>query len=227
MKRSTAAAVLFLAGTPALAHRLDEYLQGTILSIEKSRVQAQITLTPGVIVFPALIPQIDTDGNGAISDGEQRAYAARVLRDLTLTVDGQLLIPKLVSARFPAVEEMKEGRGEIQIEFAAGLPRGARNRKLTFENRHQSQIAAYQVNCLVPSDPDIRITAQNRNYSQSLYELDYEETDMSRAPFLSSLGSDGSWWLSAVAMLLLARFAFLWRRRGRHLSPAPRYASYL
>jgi hypothetical protein len=30
--------MLMLAVTPAIAHRLDEYLQGTILSIEKNRV---------------------------------------------------------------------------------------------------------------------------------------------------------------------------------------------
>ena len=45
MKGKLAAAViLLLAGTPALAHRLDEYLQGTLISVEKARLQAQMTL---------------------------------------------------------------------------------------------------------------------------------------------------------------------------------------
>ncbi len=48
----SAAAILVLAGTPAFAHRLDEYLQGTIISVEKNRVDFQMTLTPGVAVFP-------------------------------------------------------------------------------------------------------------------------------------------------------------------------------
>ena len=103
---------------------------------------------------------------------------------------------------------MKEGRGEIRIEFSAEVPRNGPNRKLTLENHHQSRIAAYQVNCLVPRDPDIRIVAQNRNYSQSLYELDYVQAGV------HSGWSADQVWVGAVALLLFARFAFLWRRRA-------------
>src|ERR1700722_11282660 len=117
-----AAAILLLAGTPARAHRLDEYLQGTILSVEKNRMDAQITLTPGVAVFPLLIADIDTDGNGVISAAEQQAYVGRILRDLSLKIDGHSLAPRLLSMEFPAIAEMKEGRGEIHIEFDADLP---------------------------------------------------------------------------------------------------------
>jgi len=54
MKAGILAAILALAVTPASAHRLDEYLQGTIVSIEKTQVRAQMTLTPGVAVFERL-----------------------------------------------------------------------------------------------------------------------------------------------------------------------------
>jgi hypothetical protein len=77
---------------------------------------------------------------------------------------------------------MKEGSGEIQLEFSAELPRGGRNRALTLENHHQSGISAYLVNSLVPKDPEIRITAQNRNYSQSFYRLEYEQKDAAVTP---------------------------------------------
>jgi len=155
--RLAAAAMILLAGTPALAHRLDEYLQGTLISVEKNRLQAQITLTPGVAVFQVLLAEIDTDADGVISETEQRAYAARVLRDLSLTIDGHPLTPRLISRQFPTIQEMQAGRGEIQIEFSADLPLGGANRRLIFENHHFRQIAAYQVNCLVPRDPDIRM----------------------------------------------------------------------
>src|SRR5208283_308528 len=112
-----------------------------------------------------LLAEIDIDKNGIISDIEQHAYSSRILRDLSLKIDGQVLTPQLVSMQFPAIGEMEAGRGEIQIEFAADLPPGSSHRKLTFENHHQSRIAAYQVNCLISRDPDIRILAQNRNYS--------------------------------------------------------------
>jgi hypothetical protein len=194
---------------PALAHRLDEYLQGTILSVEKGRMQAQITLTPGVAVYRIVLAQIDADADGVISKTEQQVYAGRVLRDLSLTLDGHRLTPRLVSVEFPAIEEMKEGSGEIRIEFNADLPRSGPNRRLTIENHHQSRIAAYQVNCLVSRDPDIRIVAQNRNYSQSRYELDYVQSGVGSPAWWS----DDRGWLVTLALLLFARLAFLWRQR--------------
>ena len=76
------------------------------------------------------------------------------------------------------------------------------------ENRHESRIAAYQVNCLVPRDPDIRIVAQNRNYSQSHYELDYVQTGVRAAPIAFSWPGAPKW-LGTGALLLfcLARSA--------------------
>jgi hypothetical protein len=217
MRTRLAAAILALAGTPALAHRLDEYLQGAILSVEKNRLQAQMTLTPGVAVYPIVLAAIDTDSDGVISKAEQRAYAERVLRDLSLTMDGHRLTPHLVSMEFPAMEEMKEGRGEIRIEFSADLPRGGSSRTLILENHHQSRIAAYQVNCLVSSDPDIRIVAQNRNYLQSHYELQYVQSSALSGPLSLAWWSGDRTWLGSVALLLFTRFAFLWRKRARSL----------
>lgn len=96
------------------------------------------------------------------------------------------------------------------------MPPGGRNRRLTFENHHQNRIAAYQVNCLVPRDPEIQIVAQNRDYSQSLYQLDYLQKDFrsEASLFLAWWSGDGIW-LAAVAILLFARFALVWRERTR------------
>ena len=196
-------AALFAALTHA--HRLDEYLQGTIISIEKNRIEAQMTLTPGVAIFPALLASIDTDGDGTISEKEQRAYAQQVLADLSLQIDGQPLTPHLLALKFSTVEEMRDGRGEIQLEFSADLPAGGGHRKVVLENHHLSGIAAYQVNALVPRDPDIRITGQDRNYVQSIYQMTYQQAGV------STLWSSAAW-LVAIPVLLFARLAFLWRR---------------
>ena len=213
--RLAASAIVLLLCAPSFAHRLDEYLQGTLVSIGKSRFDAEITLTPGVAILPILLADIDADRDGVLSAGEQQAYAARVLRDLSVAIDGHRLTPSVISARFPAIEEMREGRGEIRIEFSAELPRGGPNRSLVLENHHQSRIAAYQVNCLVPGDPDIRIVAQKRNYSQSYYRVDYVQAGVrpSSLPFANWFRDGG--WLAAIALLLAARFAFLWLRARR------------
>lgn len=205
-------AILLLAGTTASAHRLDEYLQATTISVESDRVQAQVRLTPGVAVFPMVLANIDTNADGIISEAEQRAYAERVLGDMSITIDGDQLQLRLVSLKFAKIEEMKEGGGEIQLEFDADVSSGAPNRSLIFENHHQSRIAAYLVNCLVPRDPDIRITAQKRNYQQSFYQLHYTQADVRSGPQSSGWWSSSRGWLGAAALLLFSGFALVWRR---------------
>jgi hypothetical protein len=201
--------ILLAAAGLARAHRLDEYLQGALVSVEKDRVHVQMTLTPGVAVLPVVLAGIDRDSDGSLSAPEQRSYAVRVLRDLSLKIDGRVLIPRLISQQFSSVAEMNDGLGEVRIEFEADLPAGGSKRRLVLENHHQSSIAAYQVNCLVPRDRDIRIIAQERNYTQSHYELDYEQAG-SRSGLLSFVLSSGGGWLAAIAILLLGRLTWLW-----------------
>jgi hypothetical protein len=214
-----AAALVLLAGSLAQAHRLDEYLQGTIISVEKNRVDAQLTLTPGVAVFPIIRADIDTDGDGVISRTEQQAYARRVLEDMSLSIDGRQLTPQLRSIEFPAMDEMNAGSGEIRMEFSADLPRGGRDRKLIFENHHESRIAAYQVNCLVPRDPDIRIVAQNRNYFQSFYELDFVQTGGLSSILNLEWLPTASMAQGTATLLLVAALSLIWRRRARFVRP--------
>ena len=204
---AAAGTMLLSLGTPAFAHRLDEYLQATTISLEKDRVQAQIRLTPGVAVFPIVFASIDSDADGIISEAEQHAYAERVLRDLSLTIDGDRVQLRLVSSRASNVQEMMDGRGEIQLDVDANVPHGGHNRRLVFENHHESRIAAYLVNCLVPSDPDIRVTAQDRNYDQSFYQLDYVETGARSGPLSLGQWSGAAGWLGAAALVLFARLA--------------------
>ena len=166
-------ALLLSLGSSAEAHRLDEYLQATLISIEADLFQAQLRLTPGVAVSSAVLANIDTDSDAEISETEGRAYAEQVLHDLSLTVDGDVVSLQLSSVEFPPAKLITEGLGQIRLEFSGTLPPGPVKRTLVFENRHQRRIAEYLVNCLVPRDPTIRIVAQHRNEQQSLYQLDY------------------------------------------------------
>ncbi len=208
---AAAGAILLSAGTPGFAHRLDEYLQATMLLVEKGSVGAEIRLTPGVAVFPAVLANIDTDANGLISEVERNAYAERVLRDLSLTIDGDPVRLRLVSAKFAKSEEMKEGVGAIQLEFRADLNPGGPNRRLVFKNHHQSGMAAYLVNAQVPRDPDIRLAAQNRNEDQSVYQLDYVQAGVRSGPLSFGWWSGDRTLIGAIALLLLSRLAWIWR----------------
>lgn len=213
MKLAATGLMVWLFGTFAFAHRLDEYLQATTITLAKGRVQAQLRLTPGVAVFAFVLPTIDTNGDGKISSGEQRAYAEKVLGDLALAVDGDRLKLQLVSTKYAEIEAMREGRGEIQVDFAAAVHGDRSHRRLVFENYHQRGIGTYLVNCLVPEDPDIRVQAQTRSYDQALYRLEYVESGVRSGPQYLTWWPDGRGWLVGIAMLLMARLAVRWRMR--------------
>jgi hypothetical protein len=165
--------LLLTFATPAFAHRLDEYLQATTILVSRDHVQVQLRLAPGVAVLPIVLGSMDADGDGTISEAEERAYAERVLGDLSLSVDGRRLPLRVVSSTFATVDDLRRGLGESTLELEAKLPAGSGSRRLVFENSHQRRIAAYLVNALAPGDPSIRITSQNRDYRQSSFTLDF------------------------------------------------------
>jgi hypothetical protein len=172
-------AILLLFTAPLCAHRLDEYLQATLISLDTNRMDVTVRLIPGIAVSAAVLRNIDTDQDGTISKSERQAYAERVVRELSVRIDGSPLKLSLASVDFPAQDEMREGLGEIRLNITAALPAGGAARTLTVENRHENSISVYLVNCLVPRDPNIRILKQNRNRNQSWYQLEYA---LSNAP---------------------------------------------
>ncbi len=208
MKPKLAVAILLSLGTPIFAHRLDEYLQATIISLEKDRVGVFMRLIPGIAVSSSVLANIHGSSEGAVSEAEQHAYAEQVLKDIFLSVDGARLVPQLISASFPTAETMKEGVGEIQLEFSAHLPQTrSAKRALVWENHHQRQISAYLVNSLVPQDRDLHIVAQRRNENQSLYELDYSQDGIGAVVLSPEHFRGNRGWLTAAMLLLLAGLA--------------------
>jgi hypothetical protein len=194
--------LIFLSLTGvASAHRLDEYLQATLISVEKDHVDVSMRLIPGIAVSSAVIASIDKNGDGILSPQERWDYAQRVLSELALSIDGKKLDPKLKSADFPQVQEMRDGLGEIHIEYTAALPAGEPNRKLILENHNQGQRAVYLVNALAPIDPGISIVAQKRNQVQSTYELDYAQASGPAGPL------PASWWTPSLFQLGMRHIA--------------------
>lgn len=208
------AALVLAAASPAFAHRVDEYLQATTISVEKGRVSLQLRLAPGIEVFPKVLALIDTDRDGAIAEAELRAYAERLATELTLSVDGTRLPLRLVSSRMEALEALKDGRGTIEVEFDAAVPRGGANRRLVFENHHQRAMAEYLVNGLVPRDPEIRLGTPHRSVDQSMYQLDYAQAGIASQPASIARSTGVFGWVAALALLLFAGFTSVRRRGG-------------
>ena len=196
-KRLTVLALLAILSVPACAHRLDEYLQATIFSIERGSIQATLRLVPGVAVAPTVIALIDSNHDGVLSSKEQHRYAESVLGDLQLEEDGRSLPLQLTSATFPDITMMRGGTGEIQLTFSAERAAGGGQHQLSFANRHQSGISVYLVNSLVPHDGHLRLGAQSRNETQSIYGVTLIDANRSASQNVSFSGFRAAFRLGA------------------------------
>jgi hypothetical protein len=166
--------VLLAAAAPAGAHRLDEYLQATRLSIDLERVGLEIDLTAGVAVAPEVFAWIDTNRDGQISSAESDAYARQMLRSVVLSIDDRPVPITLVEIRVPEFSEISLGVGTIRVRATASLSATSPGRhQVSYFNTHRSESSVYLVNALVPADPRIQLAGQRRDSAQHGLTLDY------------------------------------------------------
>jgi hypothetical protein len=191
----------------AAAHRVDEYLQATRLSIDIGRVDLEIDLTAGIALASEIFAWIDTNRDGEVSNAEGEAYALKMLSSVVLKVDGRPVPIKLVETSFPQFREMSLGVGTIRLRATAKIPAASAGRhQVSFLNTHRTESSVYLVNALVPANPRIQLGDQRRDRAQLGLRLDY------------TIASDAS---SARTLMLLTAVmmaACLFLRRG--LSPA-------
>lgn len=197
-------AAVFGAGLAASgwAHRLDEYLQSTRISLEGDRLGVSLEMTPGAEVSAQVLREIDRDGDGVFSSWEEMQYAASVGKDLKLAVNGRDVELRWVSHTFPIAQEVKEGTGKIRLEFEAVAQTP---RRITFENRHLKKISVYTANLV----GDVPVRGQKRSEDQSHFEAELGERPSGDSRLLvAGLGVLG---LAAGARLI-------WRRRSSRVS---------
>jgi hypothetical protein len=203
MKRIILSALLgFSLAGRAAAHRLDEYLQATLIGVTRDGIDVEIHLTPGVQMLPVLMRVIDQDRDGRISSAEERTYVDQVLRDVELQVDGAPAPLSLIESGFPTVEEMREGLGTIRVRLRAAR----RGHKLRFENRHLPRVSVYLVNCLAGTSEALTVGRPVRDEAQKSIEFEYSVG----APF-----ELGSFWPVAIGIPLVGRLVVVYRRK-RH-----------
>lgn len=201
---------LLLAFPPCvLAHRLDEYLQATIVAVEPDEVRLQINLTPGVAVAEQVLALVDRDRDGMISTNEAAAYAEVLRRDLIVGVDQRSLELRLIQCEFPAPTELRTGWGIIRMEFSVApicLAEGVHG--FTLENRHLPDASVYLFNAAPPKSRSVQIIGQIRNENQSEGEIEFSFHPQTK-PYRT---------VGIVALLLLVVLT-LGRRRAGKSSP--------
>src|SRR4029077_5223606 len=142
--------ILLMFVRAASAHRLDEYLQATRLSLAANQVGVEIDLTPGIDVAPMIFSLINTDHDGRISASEGEKYAKQVVQETRLEIDGRRTQLDLLRYEFPSFQEMNAGEGTIRI-YAKALWLGAAGQhRLVYQNNHKPDLAVYLVNALRP-----------------------------------------------------------------------------
>lgn len=187
------------------AHRMDEYLQATLIGISRSGIEVEIQLTPGVAVLPAVLALIDPNGDGRISVEEERAYLAQVAREVALRVDGVSAPLMLVESQFPPMELIREGLGTIRLKLRTERT----GHKVRFENHHMPQFSAYLINCLAASGDGLVVGRQDRDETQRSIEFPYSfSTGVKLEPGIV-WRSLSRFWPVVIGMLLLTRMAVL------------------
>jgi len=169
------AVALWLAvGSPAGAHRVDEYLQATRIAVGIERVDLEIDLTPGVSVASDVLGWIDANADGHVSQIEGEAYAREMLRSVALSVDGRPAQIALVETHIPEPSEMRLGTGTVQVRATAKVPaQWPGQHRVSYSNAHRPEGSVYLVNALVPADARIHIADQHRDSAQHGLTLEY------------------------------------------------------
>jgi hypothetical protein len=180
---------LALRPDSTFAHRLDEYLQATRLSIGPDRIGVELDLTAGVAVAQQVFALMDTNHDGEISSAESESYARLVLNSITVAIDGRPVDLELTTHSVPKFSEMSQGVGITRLRASATFPPVAAGlHRIYYRNTHQSNIGAYLVNALVPEDEHIQIQHQTRDYQQHELTLEYS---------IVSSSWNGLWWVAA------------------------------
>jgi hypothetical protein len=156
-------AILLIFAPAASAHRLDEYLQATRLSLAADQIGVEIDLTPGVDVAQMVFALINTDHDGRISASEAERYAHQVVRETILEIDGNRSQLAVLKYEFPTFQEMSAGEGVIRIYARAGWRGAPGVHRLVYQNNHKADLGVYLVNALRPASATIEITEQRRD----------------------------------------------------------------
>ena len=178
------ALLVLVAGTAVSAHRLDEYLQAALISIDSGRVSIELNLTPGVAIADRILRDVDADGSGVIDAAEAKAYSQQTRAGIALEVDGRPLDLRVIDTRYPSVEAVRLGQGTIQLRLAASTPAlAAGAHQLRYRNGHRPDGSVYLANALLPASDRVVIRAQDRDVAQRELRVDYELRTADPSPF--------------------------------------------
>jgi hypothetical protein len=99
----------------------------------------ELDLSPGVLVAPQALVELDADGNQHISEAEGQAYADAVLRSVVLEVDGQPVALQITKIDMPEYLAIQAGYGTIRVFTEAPLESMAGTYQMSYANNGQTE----------------------------------------------------------------------------------------
>ena len=181
----SAALALLAPAQPARAHPIDEFVQQAYLTPAPSAVSVELDLSPGVLVAPAALADLDPNGDRQIADAEATAYAERVLGQVRLRVDDRPLALALTDVDVSPYLTFQAGYGTVRLSAEAhGAPTEPGTHHVLFRNDFAPRGSAYQVNAFIDRAHPVEIGTQRRdtNQQQSLVEYRIGGTGGEPAP---------------------------------------------
>ena len=167
------AALLALAAVGS-AQIQSQLFQLNSITIYRNGIDLDWYIMPGSELAANAFARIDTNGDGAVSEAEGKAYAKRAFRDVTLTVDGK---PQTLLIRHVSISDRKQmltGLGSVDYLVYVVLPERLGRRTLVFENRHRRALSTFKTATLNdPADRSIRILNPRQSAGGARLSLTY------------------------------------------------------
>lgn len=184
--------VWLIAPHAAFAHPSDAYLQASYITIRSSRIEIELNLTPGVLVAPQVLPELDKNNDQQISEAEGAAYVNDVLRNLAVQVDERALALDVSKIELPTYLNLQAGYGIIRVVASAEFDKNTSGaHQLLYQNNNAPAGVAYQVNALVSNDTSIALGQIIRDENQQRFSLAFtigsgDTTSASIAPTIET-----------------------------------------
>jgi nickel/cobalt exporter len=153
-----------------LAHPVDMYAQEQLITLTQDGISIQWKITPGPLLADSVWAAVDADRNDVISPPEAQAWLAPFLAQLSLTLDGQALIPNVGQIHWPAaIGVFRTGEDAIQIQLDAQWP--AKTNGVRHLQIHNAYLEANSLNWFSLTAKGLSFTTPAQNNGQLTFDL--------------------------------------------------------
>ena len=171
MAAALTAASIALTPPAAHAHPVDEVIQAAYVTLAPGEVQLDLEIQPGSLVAGSIARAVDANGDGRISQGEARAYAERVLKASSLTVDSHPAQLQVLGVDAPDYANLAAG-AVLHIRASAAVRTRVGVASLTYLNGYAPLKSRYQATVFISAGGGWNFKVDSQGHSPDGRRLD-------------------------------------------------------